>query len=77
MSDNREFINKTVSKNPFESVLPKDSSEFKKLLKDKQNEFLDSFSTYQKKKTPIQKSLLQRKAMDLEILDPNFNFIIE
>lgn len=46
-------------------------------IKKLQDSFLDCYSFYMHEKTELHKSILKRKAMEIELLDPNFTFIIE
>lgn len=46
-------------------------------IKRRQDTFLDAYAYYLNNKTPIQKCIVQRKAMDLELIDPSFNFTID
>jgi len=51
--------------------------EYLELVRAKQNEFLDSYVEYLDSSDALAKKILKRKALDLEGLDPNFQFIIE
>jgi len=46
-------------------------------MKKKFDSFLDSYSSYLKKKTKMTKSVLERNVIELELIDPSFNFEIE
>ena len=46
-------------------------------LKKRQDDFLDSYSTYLKNKSASSKNILERKTIELEILDPTFDFTID
>ncbi|MFC1808494.1 hypothetical protein ACFL3D_00025 [Candidatus Omnitrophota bacterium] len=46
-------------------------------LKHKQDDFLDVYSMYLHAHSEFAKSLLERKAIELEIIDPTFDFELE
>ena len=46
-------------------------------LKKRQDIFLDSYSYYLKNKTSYAKNILERKTIELEIIDPTFDFRID
>lgn len=47
-------------------------------LKEKQDAFLDSYHKYlQNKKSSMHKNILERKVIELELVDPNFTFFID
>ncbi|MBU1864541.1 MAG: hypothetical protein KKH94_12850 [Candidatus Omnitrophica bacterium] len=61
-----------------DSTIARDYEEnHKKEIKKKQDGFLDSYHDYLNDKCFINKSILERKVIELEILDPNFNFFIK
>jgi hypothetical protein len=48
-----------------------------KEIKLKLDNFLDSYSFYLKKRSGISKRILERKVIELELIDPSFDFNIE
>ncbi len=46
-------------------------------LKHKQDDFLDVYSVYLKAHNEFTKNLLKRKAIELEVIDPTFDFEIK
>ena len=50
---------------------------YKHELKKRQDNFLDSYYFYLKNKNKEHKSILERKKIELELLDPSFNFEID
>lgn len=46
-------------------------------LKHKQDDFLDIYSVYLKVHTEFTKNVLRRKAIELEVIDPTFEFDID
>jgi len=46
-------------------------------IKKKQDEFLDTYSHYLKNKNNFTKHILERKVIELELIDPNFDFTID
>ena len=45
-------------------------------LKSKQDDFLDTYAVYLKIQNEFTKNLVQRKAIELEVIDPTFEFDI-
>ena len=45
-------------------------------IKKRQDNFLDSYNHYLKHKIPMHKNILERKVIELELIDPTFNFYI-
>lgn len=46
-------------------------------LKHKQDDFLDTYSLYMHYQSEFAKNLVKRKAIELEVLDPTFDFDID
>lgn len=46
-------------------------------IRQKQDEFLDAFSDYLRAPDALHRKVIARKALDLRLLDPNFNFSLE
>ncbi len=46
-------------------------------LKKKFDEFLDNYSVYQDDKSFLPESILKRSIIEIEILDPNFDFNLD
>ena len=46
-------------------------------LRKRQDDFLDSYSFYLKNKNTYAKNILERKTIELELIDPTFNFQID
>lgn len=46
-------------------------------IRAKQDEFLDAFSEYLKAPDALHRKVIARKALDLRLLDPNFNFSLD
>jgi len=46
-------------------------------LKKRQDNFLDSYFFYLKEKNTLHKNILERKIVELELVDPNFCFQID
>ena len=47
------------------------------LIRTKQDEFLDAYLRYSRAADAISKKILERKILDLSIVDPNFTFFID
>lgn len=48
-----------------------------KEIKLKLDNFLDSYSFYLKERSDVSKRILERKVLELELIDPTFDFSIE
>ena len=46
-------------------------------LKKRQDSFLDTYYDYMQHTDSLHKSILKRKVIELELIDPSFNFEIE
>lgn len=85
MSDSREEKNwedpfrdevETEKKETYEAFIdPKIQYEHE--LKQKQDDFLDVYSVYLHVQDNLTRSTLKRKALELEILDPSFEFHLD
>lgn len=54
-----------------------EASKLEEELRVRQNDFLDVYSMYLSVHTSFAKNLLKRKAIELEVLDPSFEFDID
>ena len=48
----------------------------KAILRIKRDEFLDAYLKYTESQDTVSKKVLERKALDLSMIDPNFTFFI-
>jgi len=61
---------------PHEGAVNDDLS-YMEELKQKQDDFLDGYLLYLNTQTSFSKNILKRKALELEVIDPTFEFYVD